>query len=111
MAVLNKVQLPKVPPAPKHSSLQVPPPPCATLLLDITDSHMAYRMAFTSNNTCTTARGGVCPARRVAWGGGGARARAYSRLHRWGNPWARKALFGTGRIAQSPSLTPPQPLC
>ena len=34
---------------------------------------------------------------------------AYARLPRRGNPWAHKALFGAGRIAQSPKPPIPPP--
>ena len=45
-------------------------PPHATLLLPSTDSRVAGRVASTSNNKCTTALGGVCPACRPrGWGG------------------------------------------
>ena len=51
-------------------------------------------------DTDTTALGGVCPAQppRGCW----CVWCTYAWLPRRGNPWARKALIGAGRTAQSP---------
>ena len=83
---------PKVPGSPSPSPLLYPPPPSAC-------APSTYPPACTG--TRTTALGGVCPAPRPH-GMGVSEARLSRTSPMRGTPWAPKALFGSGRQAQSP---------